>query len=73
MAPLPAPDSTPGRRTLSLPRAHNRHVPAYGEGKTSGHVCLRLCGQPGVAEQRQWQDVTVGTSVSDPGNVLASK
>lgn len=35
---------------------------------------LGLCLPPpqATAKQRQWQDVTVGTSVPDPGNILAS-
>lgn len=66
------------------PQAHSRqadtrHWPCLttslptAKGENQGHVCLYLCGQLGAAEQRQWQDVTAGTSVSDPGNVLVSK
>lgn len=67
--PVPA----PSRRMLPPPRAPDPHIPAYGSGENQ-RARLPLPLQAfGVAEQRQWQDVTVGTSVSDPGNVLASK
>lgn len=62
------PDPTPGRQTLSLLRAYGHHVPAYSWSKPGGVSAPTSA----AAEQRQWQDMTVGTSVPDPGNILAS-
>lgn len=68
MALLLPPDPTLGGQTLSLLRALGHHTPAYSWSKPGA----ASAPPQATAEHRQWQDVTVGTSVPDPGNILAS-
>lgn len=64
------------RGSAAAPRPHSRQADTVPAVATTflppAGANLGLCLPPprAAAEQRQWQDVTVGTSVPDPGNIL---